>query len=579
MRRLPIILCLLLIMGGLMAAPKKGSLPSREDVDKADYLYLEALRARSQDRHDASFELLERAHALNPADRETGLELARYLIMLPSTDSLNRALTLMGDYYEANPADFQSGARYGMLLDRMGRHEQALDVWKTLHLHHPERPEVTGVLADALARTGLPENATRAIALYDSMEVTEGPSVGLSSSKIQVFFNQNDTVSILAEADRLRNKYPNSSEFSVFSGDIYTMFGDKAKALEFYERACELDPTSGYARYSKAQYFKALGDSAGYDREVFVALGQDNLDVNTKLAILRSYISEIYADSLQQPRIVQLFDTLVLQHPLEHDIHALYAAYLVQTGKYAHAAEQQEQTLGLDPADPEGWDLLSSLYIQEEAYDKAEDAISRALHYYPDNSMLHFKLGSVYAINNETAKAATQYQRALETADSTDVVALSNLYTAIGDNLYKENMADSAFTMYELAIRYNPENLLALNNCAYFMACSGGDLDVALAMIEKVVGETPESATNIDTYAWVLFKRKEYAKAREQIDRALSLATNDDLGAEIYEHAGDIYFMDGEPAAALEFWKKALALDPGNELLSRKVKNKTFYYE
>ncbi len=36
--------------------------------------------------------------------------------------------------------------------------------------------------------------------------------------------------------------------------------------------------------------------------------------------------------------------------------------------------------------------------------------------------------------------------------------------------------------------------------------------------------------------------------------------------------------MDREPAEAVEFWKKALKLDPGNESLKLKVKNKNIYH-
>ena len=146
----------------------------------------------------------------------------------------------------------------------------------------------------------------------------------------------------------------------------------------------------------------------------------------------------------------------------------------------------------------------------------------------------------------------------------------------MADNLYQLGRADSAFTLYDKALVYNPDNLLAMNNCAYFMACNDIELDRALAMIEKVVAADPENPTDLDTYAWVLFKRKDYAKAREVIDKALGL--DPEPGAEILEHAGDIYFMDREPAEAVEFWKKALKLDPGNESLKLKVKNKNIYH-
>ena len=188
---------------------------------------------------------------------------------------------------------------------------------------------------------------------------------------------------------------PSNVEFMVFSGKVYSMFGKREEALKFFDRACELDPSSGLAYYSKAEFYNSVNDSVGYDREVFNALKQNSLDVNTKLSILRGYIQQMYTDSLQRPRIIQLFDTLIVQHPLEHDIHDSYARYLIIARDYAAAAEQEEQTLGLDPADPEGWEMLSSLYLQIDSLDKAEDAIVRSLYYYPDNARQHVVLGSI----------------------------------------------------------------------------------------------------------------------------------------------------------------------------------------
>jgi tetratricopeptide (TPR) repeat protein len=52
-----------------------------------------------------------------------------------------------------------------------------------------------------------------------------------------------------------------------------------------------------------------------------------------------------------------------------------------------------------------------------------------------------------------------------------------------------------------------------------------------------------------------------------------------EVGKDVLEHAGDIYFMTGEPDAALQFWEAALSLDKDNELLKRKVKNKTYFFK
>jgi hypothetical protein len=37
--------------------------------------------------------------------------------------------------------------------------------------------------------------------------------------------------------------------------------------------------------------------------------------------------------------------------------------------------------------------------------------------------------------------------------------------------------------------------------------------------------------------------------------------------------------MCGDPKTALENWEKALELEPSREILQRKVKHKTYFYE
>lgn len=586
MKRLPVILIPLVILAMALTATGRGrkpAVPSIEDAAKADYLYLEALRAKSQGNFDAAFSLLSRAKELNPTDMETGLELSNFLLIMSSeptdTADMSRGVEMLRAYWDANPSDYYTGVKYGLMCQRRLERDEAIRVWGTLHRLYPEKVEIAFQLAEVLAQGGPAADRDRAIAIYDSIEALEGPNLTLSGNKIQLYFNENDTASILAEADRLRESSPSNVEFMVFSGKVYSMFGEREEALKFFDRACELDPSSGLAYYSKAEFYNSVNDSVGYDREVFNALKQNSLDVNTKLSILRGYIQQMYADSLQRPRIIQLFDTLIVQHPLEHDIHDSYARYLIIARDYAAAAEQEEQTLGLDPADPEGWEMLSSLYLQIDSLDKAEDAIVRSLYYYPDNARQHVVLGSIYTQRKETAKGMEEFRKALSLADKADVELLSSIYTSIGDNMYQQQLSDSSYVYYRKALQYNPGNMLALNNCAYHMAVEGKDLDEALHMIEKVMNEEKDNPTSLDTYAWVLFKRKDYAKAREMIDRTIELTDEADMSADVLEHAGDIYFMDGEPDMAVDFWKRAMKYDPDNELLQRKVRHKTYFFK
>lgn len=585
MKRLPITLITVTLLAIAFTATGRARkvTTGSENAAKADYMYLEALRAKSQGNYDAAYSLLSRAIELNPGDKETALELSNFQLILSSgtddTTGFGSGVRMLREYWDANPSDYYTGVKYGLLAQRIGDRDEAVRVWDSMHSIYPEKTEIAFQLAEVLAQGGNEADRSRAIAIYDSIEEVEGPNLTLSGNKIQLYYSANDTASVLAEADRLRQSAPNNVEFMIFSGRVYLTFGRGEEALNFFDKACELDPSSGLAYYSKAEYYNSINDSVGYDREVFNALKQNSLDVDTKLSILRGYIQQMYTDTLQQPRIRQLFDTLIVQHPLEHDIHNCYASYLTVTSDYAGAAEQEEQALGLDPANPEEWEMLSSLYLQIEDLDKAEDAIVRSLHYYPDNARQHLVLGSIYGQRKDNTKCMAELNKALELTDEADVDMLSKIYTSMGDNMYQQQLPDSSYTYYRKALTYDPTNLLALNNCAYHMAVEGKNLDDALKFIETVIQSETDNPTSLDTYAWVLFKRKDYAKAREIIDRALELTEKDDLGAEVLEHAGDIYFMNGEPDEALQFWKQALTYAPDSELLQRKVKYKTYFFK
>jgi tetratricopeptide (TPR) repeat protein len=61
------------------------------------------------------------------------------------------------------------------------------------------------------------------------------------------------------------------------------------------------------------------------------------------------------------------------------------------------------------------------------------------------------------------------------------------------------------------------------------------------------------------------------------IKKALDLAESP--AYELYSHAGDIFFWNGEQEKAVEYWKTALSLSPDDQLLKRKVTHKTYFFE
>lgn len=550
-----------------------------ETQRRADYIFMEAQRQNALENNPAYFELLNRAYQLDTSQTAVGHDLGYLLMMTADNDSaiFREGYDMMARHFNAHPDDYYGAMFYGAVNDRLRLTDESVRVWSALDSIFPNKPEISFKLAEALASTGDSSNIRKAIAVYDRLEEAEGKDVGLASRKIRSYYALGDTSSMRRELHQLLASSPKSSDYSIYAGELFAAMGNTDSALYYFNRACALDSTNGIAYLQRANLYRAMGDSAAFDREVFMALKQDNLDLQAKLSMFKGYIQELYSDTLQQPRINDLFGVLIEQNPHEVEVRDLYTAYLIAINDYRGAAEQTGYAIDIDPSNEERWSALVSLYMQADDYEKSVQEGERSLRYHPKSSVLHMITATGYSMLEDQTKAIEYFNRAYSLTDSTNNVMRSKIMGAMGDTYYNSEQKDSAFVYYEKAIQLDPGNMLAMNNCAYFLACEGRDLDRAEQLSAITVRDNPLNPTSLDTYAWVFFKKGDYAMARQYIDAAM--ANDPELSAEILHHAGDIYFMDGHPDEALDFWKQALKLDPDDELLSRKVKHKTFFYK
>lgn len=556
---------------------------SREaDMRKSDAIYMEALVQKLRGNADAYSELLTAAYELNPADKYLGSEYGSMLVRggAQSNDSLRvtRGVGLIRDYAESPEGlgDYYTQMTAAQLSSFLGDDDYALKVLKRVYLGNPDRPEAALSYSDKLAER--PDSASRRAALdvLDNLETREGNSILLTGRRIHLYLMDGDTAAIIGEIGRQVKLQPTSTDVYVMGGDIFSSFNMPDSALAYYNRAIALDPENGIAYYSLANHYMNQGDSVGYGREMVKALELPDLAINIKTELIRDYVSRFYKDPSKHGELDSLFVRMLEMNPHEASLHGFYADYLAAIGRYPEAAEQVEYQLALDPGvAADRWSMLTSLYYSSKEPDKAIDAAKRGMHYYPDNADLPLQLSAAYTQLKRADEAIALLKPLVDKAE--DAPRRSDLLTAIGDAFYADEKPDSAFTYYEKAIQVNPGNYTAMNNCAYFLACQNRDLDRALTLIEMVIENKPDDPTSLDTYAWVLFKQASYDKALEAMDKAL--AGEEEPTAEMLEHAGDIYFMARKNKEAVEFWKKALELDPDNELLERKVTHKTYFYE
>ena len=547
---------------------------------KIDYLYLEATSHNALENLGTANALYRRILEIDSNDVYAGVQIGNYTIQTAtSKETFDKGLNRLRKYYAVHPEDKSTSMYLGNILLRNGEIQESIDIWSYLDSVYPNDKDIKYYLATTLISTLDSTNVKKGFGIFESLEPEYG-KVWLSANKIRAYMSMNDTTNALAETRKL-SRYPEiDANTLVTVANIYRALEHNDSALATYKRACLADSTNGLAYYSLASFYLAQGDSIAFDRETFNALSTQNLDVEIKEELLRNYIASIYDNPEYEDKILRMFDKLIELHPHEANIHFLYSQYLAYIEDYNRAAEQISYAIDMEPGNDQWTSQLISFYLSADELDKSLEVAETALNNFPDNMRIAYLAVIAYSQlkrYDDALKTGTSAAEKCANLSTSDPKITSSLYTSIADIYNQLNDMDSVTKYYEQALIYNPENLLALNNYAYAIACNDGDLDKAEKMSAITVQKEPQNPTSLDTYAWIYFKKKEYNLAKEYIDKAISLETEE--SAEILHHAGDIYFMYGEPEEALSFWKKALEKDAENELLKKKVKYETYFYK
>ncbi|MDE6573906.1 MAG: hypothetical protein K2L84_01090 [Muribaculaceae bacterium] len=571
---------------------------SDTDKEKAEYLFLESVTPFEEGNFTDYYMLLRRAQQLAPDDEFINYYLSEYNLYLLKDDSLalENAYRAMMKRFDKAPDEIVA-QRMDFIATSLGKIDDVVKVWETMDSLLPNRTDPAMNMVKALmTRYELKKDTAdvdRAISILSRIEKGTGPTPAVALPKIQAFLIKKDTASCYNELTALEAAAPADANTMMLIARIHEFFRNNNEALKFYDRASQLEPESGVVYLGRANFFRSTGDSIAYDREVFQALESPDLDFSNKFELLQDYVLKLYSDSTQQTRIEELFGILQDQNPGEADLHDFYAHYLGAIGDIKGAAEQFGYSLDLDPEHDDRWQNLCSTLLETGDTTATFAATQKAAELFPQNAYYPLVSSSILSQRGDYHEALDILGKADKNIMANDKVR-SAIKSTIADILYQINETDSANVMYRQAIELNSENFMAMNNYAYFNAEKGTNLNDAEIYASIATASDSSNPTYLDTYAWVLFKKKEYKKAFEYINNAIkAYGTSvedicngdipDDMGAEIPDHAGDIYFMNGEPETALKLWKTALKNVPEDKqdtkkAIEKKVKSKNLFF-
>ena len=90
-------------------------------------------------------------------------------------------------------------------------------------------------------------------------------------------------------------------------------------------------------------------------------------------------------------------------------------------------------------------------------------------------------------------------------------------------------------------------------------------------MLTKAYEANPDSYYILDSLAWAHYKKKEYKKAAELMEKVIDMVPGEAISL---DHLGDIYLAMNRKREAIYFWKQAKDLAEPEDEITEKVKEK-----
>jgi tetratricopeptide (TPR) repeat protein len=354
--------------------------------------------------------------------------------------------------------------------------------------------------------------------------------------------------------------------------EFYREYKLKDEASNWLKHMKEVIPNNGKLLLEESGELATSGQDAKSYEMLKKSINSGDLGWYDAIDILKKYEELVAQDEKFIKPLWEIFDLTFYQFKSEYQCLVQLSFVANHQDNLVRQEEMLKLALDLYKSDLLVWQFLLENQKHQRKWNDLVKYANEALELYPTDAEVYYYGGLGYLKLQDYTKSlellATGRDLVIE-----DPELLSQFYSALGSVYFKTNNWPECENSFEQALIQNPDNATALNNYAYYLGLKKVQLDKALGIVQYAVSMQPNNAIYLDTFGFVLFQKKQYQAAVNQLEIAVKLNSTDQ---EIWEHLGDSYFMLGNEAKALECWNKALTLNPAHSKLKEKINQKKF---
>jgi tetratricopeptide (TPR) repeat protein len=409
---------------------------------------------------------------------------------------------------------------------------------------------------------------------------------GLAASFL---LDKGDIAKALAELQAVVTRAPDNPVSRYNLGRAHAARGEFEQARQQFQKAIELNPNYVLARLAmaKLQVARQEFDAALKTAEAVLTIDKGN--VNARLIESAAMMGlKKFGDSHV------MLDTMLKTNPGSPDVLFQLGVVNLAEKRYKEAEDAFRRAYQLNPADSRGLmgivetdmaqnkadealkllqsesdkapgriDLLLSLAnvaVRAGKYDFAIQTYDRML-VLTDKSLkagdIYMRIGETYRRKGDANNAIKALQKARETLPDNAMVLAT-----LGLVLDGASRKPEAKQFYEATLKMEPNNAIVLNNLAYLLAETGGDLNDALTKVQRAKQIRTDLPEISDTLGWIYLKK---GLADNAIDVFKDLVAKEPHHATYRYHLAMAYSQKGDRTKAMEQLKEALKYSPKSD--------------
>ncbi|USE35147.1 tetratricopeptide repeat protein [Endozoicomonas sp. SCSIO W0465] len=470
----------------------------------------------------------------------------------------------------------------------VGARQAALDaslLWVELQ---PDNPDALNGAALELVYAGQYERAFAQMS--QQLSLGGSPAFDILASAVgndQGKHSEGGRLDLVRQFEALSQAYPNERVLKLGQAILLQQVGEFESALALANELLKQDRGFVSAIMVKGRALHKLKRDAEAEVMLFEAV-QRYPDKN-RLRLLYGRVL-VHAGKLDQAR--KQFEVLLERAPGESDVVLSLGLITLENGLEQEAGQYFEQLLTLGERDNTAHYYLGRLSEKQQKYASAKE------HYLSVGPGKEFMAAQValtgMLVEQDKLKEALTY---LGEARNRHPARMESLFLLEGELLVNDGQLDKALTLFERALKTNPEsvnllysramvyeklnnlegmeqdlrsilefepdNAAALNALGYTLADRTDRFKEAEALILQAYELDSEDPAILDSMGWVQFRLGNF----DQAEKYLRMAYRQFPDAEIAAHLGEVLWARGEQDAARLLWAEALQKSPDSQIL------------